>query len=221
MKNNLGICDVETGGTECEKNPITQLTIEVVDPIEFQTIHHFETFVKPYNNLVIEQEALKRSRVTMQQINTGMDSKILIKELIAAFKKANKSGRDSTKPYLVGHNFGFDMAFLVYLFKFYNQDLYSYVEEVPFDTLAIMKWYEGNSLKSTEAQKYNLTACCERLGIALKGAHGSGADVEATKQLFYTLTNLFRNANTTDSKTGAKALHSNKTNHREGFFFEF
>lgn len=223
MKHNLLICDVETGGRDAQKNPITQLTVEVVDPIEFKTIHLFESFVRPYNDLVIEPVALKASRVTMQQVNAGMESKLVIKELLATFKKANKSGRDSTNPYFVGHNFGFDMEFLKYLFAFHNQKLYDYVNEVPFDTLMLMKWYEGNSLKSDEAQRYTLTSCCERLGITLKGAHGSGADVQATKQLFYTLTNLIRDANPANAAGGlnTKTLSTAKTNHREGFFFEF
>src|SRR5882757_955933 len=99
MKNNLIICDVETGGREEDQNPITQITMEVVDPIKFETIHYFETFVLPYNNLRIEPEALVGSRVTMQQINEGVDKKILMKGMIETFKVANKGGKGPTQPY--------------------------------------------------------------------------------------------------------------------------
>jgi DNA polymerase III epsilon subunit-like protein len=223
MKNNLLICDTETGGREAKKNPITQITIEVVDPIEFKSLHFYETFVKPYNKLVIEPDALKASRVSMQQVNAGVDSKILLKNLILAFKAANKGGRDSSNPYFVGHNFGFDLEFLVELFAYHNQNLFDYVNKVPFDTMMLMKWLEGDSLKSTDVQRYTLTSCCERMGIELKSAHGSGADVDATKRLFYAQTNLIRNANPTHTvqRGSPTALPNTKTNHREGFHFEF
>lgn len=221
MKNALIVCDTETGGYDEQKNPITQITMEVLDANTFQTLHFFETFVKPYNNLAISPAALTASRVTMQQITAGMDVKLLLKNIFEVFKKANKSGKDSTKPYFVGHNFGFDMRFLKYLFTYMKQDLFQYVQEVPFDTLAMMKLQEGNTLKASENQKYTLTACCERMGITLRGAHGSSADVEATKKLFTKLVNQQRNGSlesVSDPKLGTqKRVNTARTN----YFFEF
>jgi DNA polymerase III alpha subunit (gram-positive type) len=221
MKNNLLITDTETGGYDETKNPITQITMEVLDPNTFQTLHYFETFVKPYNNLTITPEALTASRVTMQQINNGIDVKLLMKGIFEVFKKANKSGKASTNPYFVGHNFGFDMRFLKYLFVYMKQDLFQWVQEVPFDTLAMMKLQEGDTLKASENQKYTLIACCERMGITLKNAHGSGADVAATKQLFTKLVNQQRNGSNQDvSATNVRATNRESTA-RNNYFFEF
>lgn len=222
MKNNLIICDVETGGMDEKLHPITQITMEVVDPHAFQTLHYFETFVKPYNNLAVEPEALQASRVTMQQVNDGCETNALMKGMLAVFKVANKSGKDTTNPYFVGHNFGFDMRFLNAFFVYKNQNLFDYVQRVPFDTLAMMKLYEGNSLKSSENQKYNLTACCERMDITIRNQHGSGADVQATKNLFIKLVQIQRNnANPTNGKSNGNSAKQSGTSARAGYFFEF
>jgi DNA polymerase III epsilon subunit-like protein len=222
MTNKLIICDVETGGTDPNLHPITQITMQVLDPNTFQALHTFESFVKPYNNLTITKEALEHSRVSMKEINAGIDSAALMKAIINVFKIANKSGKDQSNPYFVGHNFGFDFQFLEYLFTYHNKNLYDFAQRVCFDTLAMMKLFEGNSLKASESSKYNLTNCCERMGITLRNAHGSAADVAATEALFIKLVNLQRNANpTTDSTTGNTTKSKSNNAHRSAPFFEF
>lgn len=220
MKNNLLICDCETGDVDEQKSPITQITMEVIDPIHFETIHYFETFVQPYNNLIITPEALKRSRVTMQQINAGVPAKVLVKNLIEVFKIANKSGKGATMPYFVGHNFEFDMKFLVYLFRYMQKNLFDFVHGTFYDTLFLMKLIEGNSLKSTESQKYTLTACCDRMGIELRNAHGAAADVQATKLLFAKQINRMRNVNSTNATSNTSNSNTHAS-HRTKPFFEF
>lgn len=221
MKANIVCLDVETGGLKAKENPITQLALQIVDPITFDNLLDYDTFVKPYNNLVITPDALKGSRVTMAQINSGITSVELIKDFIIILKAANKSGKEQTRPLLLGHNIGFDIQFLEYLFTFHNKDLYDYIQRVVFDTIWFSKLYEGNTLKSDENSRFTLTACCERIGIELHGAHGAPADVEATRLLFSKHIKNFRNADSTDSSRNDNAPKSRTRSSRQDFHFEF
>lgn len=216
MKNCLIVLDVETGGLNYKKNPITQVAFEVIDPADLMYLDSYETFVKPYNNLEIETKALEASRVSMREIQNGIDYKLLTKNLIDKFKKANKSGKKSTRPIFVGHNFSFDIKFLEYLFDFSNLDIYEYIDGSYFDTLKLFQLYESGSLKKNENQKYNLTALTERYGIELRGAHGAMTDVKATKELFKKITAILRKG---DSTTEAPKVKERKF--RDTFYFEF
>jgi len=222
MKANLGIIDVETGGLDPNKNPITQVALDIITAVDFNSILTFDTFVKPYNNLEITPKALEASRVSMKEINNGVDKVVLMRELINVFKKGNKSGKDQTKLILVGHNTGFDMGMLEYFFKYMNKNLYDYVSRSFLDTMLLLKLMEAGQLKSTENQKYNLTACCERMGIKLHGAHGAAADVNATKQLLIKILNNLRHGNTNTSRESGDAAKSGvRKRARDDFFFEF
>lgn len=215
--NNFFICDTETGGLDPKKHPITQICIHIVDPIKFSLLHSYDTFVKPYNNLEISPKALQVSQVTMSQINKGVDANTLMKGMINTFKIANKTGK--AKPIFVGHNSPFDLGFLEYFFKYMNQDLYKYLNKTWFDTLSLCKLFEGDSLKANENVKFNLTACCDRMGIVLHNAHGASADVEATKLLFKKLTGYLRNGN--NKNLDMKGTNNTIEKARDNFFFEF
>lgn len=221
MKANLGIIDVETGGLKNNEHPITQVSIEVIDPVSFSHVANFTSFVKPYNDLVITDKALQASRVAMQQINKGIDVKILMKELITIFKAANKSGKDQTKLILVGHNIPFDIGFLEYLFYYMNKSLYDFVSRTHIDTMTWCKLKEAGSLKSSENQKFTLTACCEREGIILHSAHGAQADVAATKKLLIKLLNNLRYGGNSGNSSESGSSNKGREKARTKFFFEF
>lgn len=219
MKNNLLILDVETGGRDEEKNPITQLALQVVEPIKFDVLHRFEIILKPYNNLVVEKDAVEYTRLTVDQIARGADCMLAVKGIIEACKLANPSGKSVTAPILVGHNIAFDKKFLVYLFKYRSKNFFDYVNDNLFDTLTQCKLHEAGQLKAKDINSYRLTTCCERFGIALKTAHGAPADVEATrllmKKLFQSLRNTKANE-VTSSEPASKSVRA-----RDGFKFEF
>lgn len=221
MKNALFVLDVETGGTKEDENPITQIAWDAIDAIDYKTLHSYSAFIKPYNNLTIQPDALSFSRVTMQEVLAGIDTNELMKTILATVKILNKSGKPQTKPVIVGHNIEFDKRFLEYLFIYKNKKLYDYFDSSSFDTLKLCKLKEGGSLKSDDNSRFTLTACCERFGIELHGAHGAPADVEATKQLMIKLINLLRNgesSSTTSSRSSAK--NSERRKSRSEFFFE-
>jgi DNA polymerase III alpha subunit (gram-positive type) len=219
MKNNLIVLDVETGGMLPTENPITQIAWQAIDPLKYTVLHSFDTFVKPYNNLVITPKALAASRVTMKEVNAGVDVRVVLKEFVGMVKVINKSGKGATKPIIVGHNVGFDIDFLVAMFNYLNKDLFDYTGKVPFDTLLDSKRFEAGKLKSDDINRFTLSACCERFNIPLKSAHGAPADVEATKQLFIKITDNLRNNGSTKNSSGEQ--HQQKRQkQRDSFAFE-
>lgn len=181
MKNKIIILDVETGGLKCKENPITQIGLVVLEPKNFAIIEQYETFVKPYNNLEITKEALLASRVTIEEIESGIEHTKALAKLIEIFRKHSEPRQ---KPVLVGHNFNFDMGFLQYLFDYKSKDLFDFIDPVYWCTLRMMKLYE-RKLKQDNA--YDLTSCCSRFGIKLKAAHGALPDVLATRDLLKSL----------------------------------
>jgi DNA polymerase III alpha subunit (gram-positive type) len=142
MDANFIILDCETGGLRCKENPITEVALIVVDPISFATIHSYQTFVKPYNDLKITVDALKASRVTMSQINAGVEHKVLLTNLIKIFAKYKQPTKATSKPILIGHNFGFDIDFLEYLFDFLGYSLWDYVDRFYYYTIKLAREYE-------------------------------------------------------------------------------
>lgn len=182
IKANYIVYDCETGGLDETKNPITQYACVVLDFKTLKEIDRFETFVKPYNDLVIERQALEHTMVTMSDIRQG----ITLKDFVSVLFEFNNLHQAKTKikemgrlvP--VGHNVTFDNRFLNYACNLCGKKYHELVYENFIDTfpLAKMTWgLEGN-------EKLNLTACSERAKIRLTDAHGAMNDVEATADLF-------------------------------------
>ena len=225
---NLIVLDVETGGRDCNNNPITQFAAEVVNPVNFRTLSKYTSFVKPYNNLKIEQDALKYTQVTLKQINEqGIDLSLLLKNIVDLVRSANKSGRASNRPIIVGHNVTFDIGFLKYAFALKNKIFFEYFDESFFDTLKIMRLREMHK-PEYEQYRYTLGACCERAGVEHKDAHGAPADVEVTKYLFQYLVKNLRNAGNSNSEDSDTSIKTDKllgrqkaVKQRENFVFEF
>ena len=216
MKNNIAIIDVETGGTNYLENPITQLSLTAIEPVNFSTIKDYTTFVKPYEDLKITPAALEHSRVTMKQINNGIEIKKLVKDLILVFKELTYRGKNG-KPTLAGHNFGFDIDFLEYAFKVVNQDLYTYVNRFHYCTMRLYVDMEGGD-KNSDKLKYNLTNLSERYGIELTSAHGAEADANVTKELLIRYLKRVRNARQDNNENDNT---KQKSKSRGKFVFEF
>lgn len=204
---NFIVCDLETGGLSAAKNPITEVACVVLD-YQLNIIKEYESLVKPYGNLVIEKQALEATKMSLDEINKGKDSKDVVLELIDLFKSL-KVGK-FTKPILVGHNFEkFDLKFLVELFKFHNKDIFDYVEEHIEDTMWISrkKWGHDN-----ESIDFKLVTCCNRAGANLIQAHRALPDTRATAQLFIYLMKCLRGEGSSEKPKEVKRI-------RESFKF--
>lgn len=186
LKNNIIVLDFETGGKDSKLHPITQVGLAVLEPKNLSIIDQYEAFVKPYNDLEITKKALEVSRVTMEEINAGIDYVKLIAKLIEIFRKHTPPNTRDARPILVGHNFSFDMSFGTALFELKNKNLYDFIDPVYYCTMRMMKMIDR---KVKNDEDYTLTSCCSRFGIKLKSAHGAMHDVMATSDLFKAIWN--------------------------------
>ena len=179
--------DVETGGLDPTKHPITEVAIVAVDE-KFKELNQWSTFVKPYGGLTIDKKALDSTNVTMSDINKGMDVKDVVKVLCQFMKDLNPSGRPQGRSIVTGHNVSFDISFLNLMFQHGKKEFSKYIasnngeiDRICTMRLAALKW--DGQLKSVDAQSYKLGVCCKRAGIKLVDAHGAMADVRATIKL--------------------------------------
>jgi DNA polymerase-3 subunit alpha (Gram-positive type) len=172
--------DLETGGLDENKNPITEFACIVYCSESFEEKFRFESFIKPYDNLILEEGALKHTGINLEMLETG----ILINELVDLLSEVFKtftygSSRFKYKPILVGHNIcKFDIPFVKYAFNRQGLNLHDYVEHYSEDTLFL-----GRTKWKGEINKFNLEACCKAAGIELIDAHRAMNDVEANKKL--------------------------------------
>ena len=182
IKSNYIIYDTETGGLDPKKNPITQFACVVLDYHSLKEIDRWETFIRPYNDLVIEKEAIEHTMVSMSDINRGMKSKDFVNTAVEFFTSHFAKGKNKSFCRLVpvGHNVTFDNGMLEYIFNFEKKNLWDFFYPNFIDTLPLAKLTWG--IDGTE--KLKLGMCCERAKISLTDAHGAMNDVEATAELF-------------------------------------
>lgn len=187
-KANYIIFDCETGGLKPTENPITQIALLTIENSSLKELSRFETFVKPYDDLVIGKKALEITGLKLSDINSGMSKKELMLFLIDYFKNNSINNRPENRPVLVGHNVQFDIGFLSYVFNSQNKNLFDYVSQTQLDTMALTKMFipDISSLK--------LGVCCEEVGVDLSDAHNAMNDVIATTGLFKTYINKLRDS---------------------------
>lgn len=214
IKSNYIVFDCETGGLDETKNPITQYAAVILDGKTLKEIDRFETFIKPYGDLVIEKQAIEHTMVTMSDVNSGMK----LKDFIAAVTAWWESHRTKTKVkemgrlIPVGHNVTFDLRFINYALALEGKpttEEWMYPNLIDTFSLGKMTW------GLTGEEKLNLGACCERAKIRLTDAHGAMNDVEATAELFrwYVKKLRAKKGDSKDEGTGGRA--------RGQEFFEF
>lgn len=174
--------DVETGGLDETKNPITQYAAVVLDRKTLKEIDRWETFIRPYGDLTIEQRALDHTMVSMADINKGLSIEKFIDTAITFWEQYMVRGRTREQGRLipVGHNVTFDLRFINYALAFCgkpNIEQWMYPNFI--DTLVLSKLAFG--VKGDE--KINLGAVCALTKIKLTDAHGAMNDTLATTEL--------------------------------------
>lgn len=193
------ILDCETGGLNPNIEATCSVSLTSISLLDGTEISKYTSFIKPYGNLQYHQKAMDFTGITMVQLMKGKDVKQVVADLIEEFKKAHIA-KGAVKPVLVGHNIGFDIGFIQKMFDFCKADyskllscnLDGYGHYVPqsFDTMWLSRMKYNIDLAM---QKYTLTACCEKNGIALTDAHDAANDVLSTKEMFLLYMNQLRN----------------------------
>lgn len=207
------IYDTETGGLDPKKNPMTQFACVVLDYKTLKEVDRYETFIRPYNNLVIERQALEHTMVTMSDVKSGISVEdfVAVNREFDQLYQAKGRFKDANRIVPVGHNITFDNGMLEYAYNLCGKDYYEFIHPNFIDTLALSKMTWG--LRGDE--KINLTACCERIKLTLTDAHGAMNDVEATADLFRWFVKKLR------SKRGTAETAEEETRARGQEFFEF
>jgi DNA polymerase III alpha subunit (gram-positive type) len=114
-----------------------------------------------------------------------------VRLLISLFKQLTPKGdRGKYFPLIVGHNIGFDISFLDYLFKRVGKNLNEYVSSSNnlikcFDTLEL-------AMAQNITGKHKLSNLSEKLGFEAPEAHRAMADVIMTKKLLEYYVGLLR-----------------------------
>lgn len=203
--------DCETGGLDFTKNPITQYACVILDPFTLKEVDRYETFVKPYDDLVIERQALEHTMVSMSDIKNGITRKKLYETLKTIYTNYQAKGKykDANRIVSVGHNIPFDHGFIDYVFQSQDDSIWNYFQPTFVDTLVLAKLVWG----LTGDEKLNLTACSERAKIKLSDAHGAMNDVEATADLLRYFAKKLRSG-----KSESSVLESSKRERGQKFF---
>ena len=203
--------DCETGGLDFTKNPITQYACVILDPFTLKEVDRYETFVKPYDDLVVEKQALEHTMVSMSDIKNGITRKKLYETLKTLYTNYQVKGKykDANRIVSVGHNVPFDHGFIEYVFQSQGDSMWNYFQPNFVDTLVLAKLAWG----LTGDEKLNLTACSERAKIKLSDAHGAMNDVEATANLLRYFAKKMRSG-----KNEAAVAESSKRERGQKFF---
>lgn len=214
IKSNYIVFDCETGGLYEDKNPITQYAAVVLDGSTLKEIDRWETFVKPYDDLVIEQDALDRTMVSMSDINKGVSVKEFISTATEFWEthRAKSKKKEMGRLVPVGHNVTFDIRFLNYALSLQKKDdveFWMYPNIIDTFSLAKLAWGINGD------EKINLGASCERAKIRLTDAHGAMNDVEATADLLRWYMRKLR------AKKGEGAAEVTQGRAKGDEFFEF
>lgn len=182
IKSHYLVHDCETGGLDCEENPITQYAAVILDYKTLKEIDRFECYVQPYYGLKIEQEALKHTMVSMTDINNGLKLPEFVSTLTDFWGQyqAKVKYKEAGRLVSVGHNVQFDHGFLEMALLIEEKNLWDYIHNNFIDTFCLSKLTFG--LSGTE--KLNLTSATQQAKIKLTDAHGAMNDVEATADLF-------------------------------------
>jgi len=215
MKNEditITLYDCETGGLDPKTAQITEIALINFDLRNFKVNWEYQTYIKPYGGLEIDEKSMAKSGVTMKDVENGKESSEVVKDLIKLFEESNKQQTERGRTITAGHNvISFDSKFLETLFKVNKQDVYKYINREIHDTII-----DARKVWGGEEDGINLTACCKRIGVRLIGAHNAMNDVRATFELYKYFTNRMRNAELlTKNKNGDVVIKT----HRKYFNF--
>ena len=161
-QNNYVVClDWETGGLDPQKNPVTQIGMEVLDPVTLKTVASYSSYIKPYpkkdvakgkvkklvkrgsseDTYEYTEKALKYTNVTMELLeDKGQDIMVVMSEMIEVFKKANPANARNYKPVILGQKITFDIGFLQHIFQYCGEDISKLESITKLSLLECLTW---------------------------------------------------------------------------------
>lgn len=215
ITSNYIVHDCETGGLDCEKNPITQYACIILDGKTLKELDRYETFVKPYADLTIEKQALEKTMVSMSDIKNGVSVKEFIATTHDLWKQYQSKAKweDARRLVSVGHNIPFDHRMLEWAFRYCKKgSIWNLLQDSFIDTMVLTKMTWG--INGNE--KITLSDAVRYAKLKITDAHGAMNDVEATADLLRWFMKKLR------SKKGEGAVEKETRERLKGQeFFEF
>lgn len=215
ITSNYIVHDCETGGLDCNKNPITQYACIILDGKTLKELDRYETFVKPYADLKIEKVALEKTMVSMSDINNGISVKEFITTTHDLWKQYQSKAKyeDARRLVSVGHNIPFDHRMLEWAFAYCKKgSIWNLLQDSFIDTMVLTKMTWG--INGNE--KITLSDAVRYAKLKITDAHGAMNDVEATADLLRWFMKKLR------SKKGEGAIEKETRERLKGQeFFEF
>ena len=215
ITSNFIVHDCETGGLKPEENPITQYACIILEGTTLKELDRYETFVKPYADLKIEQAALDKTMVTMSDIKNGIPVKEFINTTHELWKQYQSKAKweDARRMVSVGHNISFDHRMLEWAFQYCKKgSIWQLLQDNFIDTMVLTKltWgVNGN-------EKITLSDAIRYAKLKITDAHGAMNDVEATADLLRWFMKKLR------SKKGEVSVEKEVRERTKGKeFFEF
>lgn len=215
ITSNFIVHDCETGGLKPEENPITQYACIILEGTTLKELDRYETFVKPYADLKIEQAALDKTMVTMSDIKNGISVKEFINTTHELWKQYQSKAKweDARRMVSVGHNISFDHRMLEWAFQYCKKgSIWQLLQDNFIDTMTLTKltWgVNGN-------EKITLSDAIRYAKLKITDAHGAMNDVEATADLLRWFMKKLR------SKKGEASVEKEVRERTKGKeFFEF
>lgn len=215
ITSNYIVHDCETGGLDCEKNPITQYACIILDGKTLKELDRYETFVKPYADLTIEKQALEKTMVSMSDIKNGVSVKEFIATTHDLWKQYQSKAKweDARRLVSVGHNIPFDHRMLEWAFRYCKKgSIWNLLQDSFIDTMVLTKMTWG--INGNE--KITLSDAVRYAKLKITDAHGAMNDVEATADLLCWFMKKLR------SKKGEASVEKEVKERLKGQeFFEF
>lgn len=232
---NYIVLDTETGGLNTLLCPVTEVGFVVLDSDSLVEVSRYDEYVKVIDPVVtddaglkqlekennypkttyvggyLSEEAIEKTGIKPETLSMkGIDVKVVVDGCINLFESAKTGSSRYSKPVIVGHNIGFDIGFMSYMFKSCRKDLSKYIAG---NTDSSGNWYPNYidtitwvKCKDTSLNSYGLRGVAETMGVELSNAHRAITDVLATAQVFRLMVNNMRS----DTNTQQTQRHRNR-----------
>jgi DNA polymerase III epsilon subunit-like protein len=200
--NSFIFLDFETGGLDCRKHAVTEVAMFAIKGDTLEKIDLISTFVKPYGEYKYEDEALKYTGISTEDIEGGADVNDVVNEIIELLKKSDFTPRNKgNKPILVAYNSGFDKGFLLQLFHhtkkleeleklvYGTKDFWGNWQPEMLDAIHFTKAAFGHD---PDIPNFKLGTCIEKAGVELPDAHKAINDTIALKDMLALFFNKLR-----------------------------
>ena len=199
--------DIETGGTDAEKNPLLEIAIVFFQLQKSGFLIPDDTIcehITPFSGSTIDEEALE-----INQIDPGYPLRFPKEErevLTAIFNRVEEETKrmECKRAILVGHNAHFDLSFLNSAAKRCNIQ-----ERNPFHAFSVL---DTVSLAALAYGQTILSLACEKAGVKFnpEEAHSALYDAQKTAELFCTIVNEWLCLGGWNELTGIKKVEARK-----------